>query len=108
GDHRDLHSFPTRRSSDLFFRRHPDVRVEVTAVDVGVDAADRGDGADEAEEVDVDHVVDFQPGQCLDHLQRQLGTAGGVGGVELFDPDAGDVGLQVARDRHHRDQVLFG
>ena len=85
--------------------RHAGVGVVVAAVDVDVDAADRVDGADEAEEVDVDDVVDRQPGQLLDHLQGQLRPAVGVGGVELFGPEAGDFDLEVARDRHHRDRV---
>ena len=49
--------------------------------------------ADEAEEVDVDHVVDLQPGQFLDHLQGQLRTA--VGMAEELD-------LRHAHDRPAR------
>ena len=48
------------------------VGVVVAAVDVDVDAADRVDGADEAEVVDVDDVVDRQAGQFLDHLKGEL------------------------------------
>ena len=84
------------------------VRVVVAPVDVDVDAIDRIDGADEAEEVDVDHVVDRQTGQFLDHAQGQFGAAVAVGGVELVGADAGDFDLQVTRDRHQRDRVSVG
>ena len=47
------------------------VVVEVAAVDVGVDAADRVHRLAEAAEVDVDHVVDAQPGDLLDRLQQE-------------------------------------
>ena len=40
----------------------------VAAVDVDVDAADRVDGVGEAGEVDVDDVVDLEPGEPLDDL----------------------------------------
>ena len=84
----------------------PDVRVVVVVVDVHVHAADRVDGVGEAREVDVDDVVDVvDAGELLDDLQGQLRPAVGVGGVELVDPVAGDVHLQVARDRQHRDLV---
>ncbi len=78
----------------------------VVVVDVDVDAVDRVDGVGEAVEVDVDDVVDVvQAGELLDDRQRQLRAPVGVGGVEPVDPVAGDVHLQVARDRHHRDLV---
>ena len=48
-----------------------DVVVEVAAVDVDVDAVDRVDGLGEADEVDVDDVVDLQAGELLDRLQRR-------------------------------------
>ena len=90
----------------LVDRRQPDVRVVVVVVDVDVDAADRVDRVGEAREVDVDDVVDVvEAGELLDDLQGQLRPAVAVGGVELVDPVAGDVHLQVARDRQDRDLV---
>ena len=86
--------------------RQAEVRVVVVVVDVDVDAVDRVDGVGEAVEVDVDDVVDVvQAGELLDDLQRQLRAPVAVGGVELVDPVAGDVDLQVARDRQDRDLV---
>ena len=81
------------------------VLVEVAVVDVDVDAADRVDGAGEAGEVDVHQVVDLEPGELLDGLQRQLRAAVRVGGVELVGPDAGDVDLEVARQGEQGDRV---
>ncbi len=78
----------------------------VVVIDVHVDAVDCVHGVGEAVEVDVDDVVDVvQAGELLDHLQGQLRAPVGVGGVEPVDPLAGDVDLQVAWDRHHRDLV---
>ncbi|OLE35130.1 MAG: hypothetical protein AUG48_11710 [Actinobacteria bacterium 13_1_20CM_3_68_9] len=75
-------------------------------VDVDVHAADRVDRVREPCEVDVDDVVDVcDAGELLDDLQGQLRSSIRVGGVELVDPVAGDVHLQVARDRQHRDLV---
>src|SRR5439155_18327666 len=71
-----------------------------------VDAVDRVDRVGEAPEVDVDDVVDVgDPRELLDRLQGQLRASVGVGGVEPVDAVAGDVHLQVARDRQHRDLV---
>ena len=79
--------------------RQPDVRVVVVVVDVHVDAADRVHGVGEAGEVHVHDVVDvLDPGQLLHDLQGQLGPTVAVGRVELVDPMAGDVHLQVARE----------
>ena len=50
----------------------------VAAVDVDVDAADRVHRVGEAGEVDVDDVVDLEPGELLDHLEGLLRTAGSV------------------------------
>ncbi len=95
----------------LIAGRDVDVRVlrrvvVVGAVDVRVDAADRVDRAAEAGEVDVDDVVDRQPGQRLDRVERQLRPAEVIGRVDLVHPVAGDLHLEVARQRHHRDRAL--
>ena len=88
-------------------------RVVVAVVDVGVDAAHVVDRAPEPAEVDVDDVVDLERvargrEQRLDRLQRQVGPAVRVGGVDLVRPRAGDVDPQVARDRHHRRRLVVG
>ena len=86
--------------------------VEVVAVDVGVDAADVVDRAPEAAEVDRDHVVDRERlavdlEQVLDRADRAALAGGLVRGVDLdLVADARDVDEQVARDRHHRDDLL--
>ena len=97
----------------LVARRHVDVGVlggvvEVAPVDVDVDAADRVDRALEALEVDVDHVVDREPGELLDRLQRQRRAAELVGRVDLVGAAAGDLHLQVARQRHQRGGLPLG
>ncbi len=78
----------------------------VAAVDVDVDAVDRVHGVGEAGEIDVDDVVDLEPGELLDHVERLLRATGRVGGVELVDADARDVHAQVAWDGEQRDPVL--
>ena len=80
--------------------------VEVAPVDVHVDAADRVDRAPEAAEVHVDHVVDRQAGDRLDGLERELGPAELVGGVDLVRAVAGDLDLEVARQRQDRRGLL--
>jgi hypothetical protein len=71
-------------------------------------AAERVDHALEAEEVDLDEVVDAQVGQALDGGDRASGSADAVGGVELVvrrcrelpagQPTAGDLRVGVPRD----------
>src|SRR5204862_868158 len=74
--------------------------VEVAAVDVHVDAAERVHGLREAVEVDVDDVVDLQSRvELADRAHGQARAAERVGGVELVGAVAGDVDLQVARQR---------
>ncbi len=80
----------------------------IAAVDVDIDAADRVHRVGEAGEVDVDDVVDLEPGELLDHLEGLVRTALGVGDVELVDADPGDVDLQVTGDGEQRDRMLVG
>ena len=90
--------------------RQARVGVVVALVDVDVDAAQAVDGALEAPEVHVDDVVDRDVQQVADGLDRQRGTAVGVGGVDLRRVDAParhlDRHLEVARDVHHRGGLL--
>src|SRR3954447_21154918 len=86
------------------------VVVEVVAVDVDVDAADVVDDLAEAAEVDLDDVVDLERlaglgEQALDRPDRQPRAAQLVRRVDAVAVVARDVGLEVARDRHHRGRV---
>ena len=79
-----------------------------------VDAADGVDEPDEAEEVDLEVVVDADPGAALDRGHGQRRAAEGVGGVELVAPlrdvgavlglvrRDGDVGVAREADHPHR------
>ena len=88
------------------------VVVEVAVVDVDVDPAEVVDDVSEADEVDRDDVVDRDAGQLLDGLERPARPAVGVG---LVDPPAegqlartaGNGNDEVARERHHRDDLLL-
>ncbi len=59
------------------------VVVVVATVDVDPDAAERVDDALEAAEVDGDEVVDRQPGEVADGVERALCAAGRVRSVDL-------------------------
>src|SRR5215218_4970897 len=66
------------------------------------DPAEGVDHVEEPGEVDLDVVVDGQPGGLGDRLDEQVGAAEGEGGVDLVRP-AVDAGPQVPRERdHHR------
>ncbi|CAB4347639.1 unannotated protein [freshwater metagenome] len=82
-------------------RCEPFVRVVVAMVYVNVDAAEPVDRALEAAEIDLDDVVDLDPEQVANRLQRQLRAAKRERCVDLVAAVAGDVNLQVARNRHH-------
>ena len=84
------------------------VVVEVAPVDVDVDALEPVDRAAEAAEVHVDDVVDVDVQQVADRADRELRAAEVVGLVDLALPVAGDLDLEVARDRHDRHRVLVG
>ena len=86
----------------------PRVGVVVAAVDVGVHTADRVDSVLEAAELDVDDVVDLQPGELLDRLHCQRRTAQRVGLVELVGAVPGDLHAEVARQREDRGRGLVG
>ena len=81
------------------------VVVEVAPVDVDVDAVEGVDRPREALEVDVHEVVDLETGQGLHRLEGELGAAVGVGRVELVGADAGDLHLEIARQREEGDRV---
>ena len=89
-------------------RRDADVRVEVRAVDVGVEAVERVDDRPEPLEVHVDDVVDVQAGERLDRLRGEVRPAERERVVDLRRPVAGDQHLQVARQRQHRRRLLVG
>ena len=88
------------------------VVVEIAVVDVEIDAAELVHDVAEADEVDRDDVVDRDAGQLLDGLQRPARPAVRVG---LVDPAgerqlaraAGNRDDEVARERHHRDDLLL-
>jgi hypothetical protein len=86
--------------------------VEVPPVDVHPDAADRVDELAEAAEVDGDQVVDREPRQLPDRLERALRAALGVravdAGVEARRPGADDLDVEVAREREQRDRLRLG
>ena len=59
----------------------------------------------EAGEVDLDPAVDGQAGDLLEGLDDERRPAVGVGLVHLVETDAGDVDLEVARQREHGDAL---
>ena len=63
------------------------------------DPADIVDELGEVGQVDDDHVVDPEPGELLDRLDRQRRPAVGVGGIDLAHAVAGDRGGRVPGDR---------
>ena len=80
-------------------------RDEVLVVDGQVDAAEDVDHVPEAGEVDLDPAVDGQAGDLLEGLDDERRPAVGVGLVHLVETDAGDVDLEVARQREHGDAL---
>ena len=81
-------------------RRH-----EVLVVDGQVDAAEDVDHVPEPGEVDLDPAVDGQAGDLLEGLDDERRSAVGVGLVHLVETDAGDLDLEVARQREHGDAL---
>ena len=98
----------------------PDVPVVVAAVDVHPDAAELVHDRDEAEEVDADQVVDRDPGQMPNCLERAARAAVGVGAVDPVGarsdrrsvaspggspPRAVEGHLEITREREQRDRL---
>ena len=85
-------------------------RVTSRCGDVHVDAADGVDNALEADEVDLDVVVDRDVQRLLDRLHQAVGAVAGrvlEGGVDAIGAvGAGDGHVEVARDRQDRRLLL--